>query len=477
MRIKTKYFYVYTLIFVFFLFSCKGVKPIISTGEKKPKYIFFFIGDGMGMNHVTLSENWLQSKGEKLILTGFPVFSDCTTYCRNKIITDSGAAGSAMACGKKADYGVISYYPWLSADSLPPSIAKIAHENGKKVGIITTVAINHATPAAFYAINSNRSDYYEIGSQLAESGFEFFGGGGFKYPQGREKNKEDLYIKSKTAGYVVTSDLSVAAKKDTSKIGILFVNSVLEWESDMPYAIDRDETVGNSLAQIVDVAISYLDNPNGFFMMVEGGKIDWASHTNDAATIVNEVYDFDLAILEAVKFYKLYPDETLIIVSADHETGGVSLGNVSNNYDSNFALLSNQKISVEKFNKIIKTYKKSKLVYALEDIFVLAEEYFYSKMPVFNASDSAKINEAFNYYFYGTTTYSSVEIYQNFGSDNPIALTFGKILSDKAGVGFTTWSHTAAKVPVYSIGCQSELFSGHIDNTDFNKLIRDIMGW
>jgi alkaline phosphatase len=464
-------------IFIFVLSSCKSYAPVHSTDQKKPKYIFLFIGDGMGMNHVSLTTHCLQTVGGSLSFTGFPSFADCTTYCRNNTITDSGAAGSAIACGEKADYGVISYYPWFTQDSMPCSIAKIAHAHGMKVGIITTVSIDHATPAAFYAVNESRSNYYEIGSQLAESDFEFFGGGGFKYPKGQDDSQEDLYLKAQQSGYLVTSDLIVAQNADTSLKGVMFVNSVLESSSDMPYAIDRDEAGGNSLAEIVNSAIKYLDNKNGFFIMVEGGKIDWASHGNDAATIVHEVYDFDLAILEALAFYNLHPDETLIIITADHETGGISLGNAINEYDTDFSMLARQKISVVEFASIVKTYKQTHSVYNISDIYELASNSFYNQVPIYTANDSLKITEAFNYYFTGSCSYTSEEILDHFGSENPVAITFATILSDKAGVGFTTWSHTASLVPVYAIGCKSAWFSGHIDNTGFHRRIRDFMGW
>lgn len=464
-------------LLTFVLSSCKSYEPANNTAQKKPKYIFLFIGDGMGMNHVSLTTHYLQTVGASLSFTGFPAFADCTTYCRNNTITDSGAAGSAIACGEKADYGVISYYPWFSQDSMPRAITKIAHDNGMKVGIITTVSIDHATPAAFYAVNESRSNYYEIGLQLAESNFEFFGGGGFKYPQGQDNSMEDLYLKTQQAGYLVTSNLSIASTADTSLTGVMFVNSVLESSGDMPYAIDREEAGGNSLAEIVNSAIKYLDNKKGFFIMVEGGKIDWAAHANDAATIVNEVYDFNLAILEALAFYNLHPDETLIIITADHETGGLSLGNAIREYDSDFSILEKQKISVAEFAQIVKTYKQTQSIYNISDVYELAATNFYSEIPVYTSMDSLRVSEAFNYYFTGSCSYTSEEIIRNFGFENPVAITFATILSNKAGVGFTSWSHTASAVPVYAIGCKSVWFSGHIDNTGFNRRIRDFMGW
>jgi len=464
-----------------FALSCAGQEQIIQNSQK-PKYIFLFIGDGMGQNHVALTQSYISAMDNtvgmgNLTFTGFPNFTDCSTWCKNNQITDSGAAASAIACGEKADYGVISYYPQFALDSMPLSIAKIAHNNGLKVGIITTVSLNHATPAAFYAINESRANYYEIGLQLPQSGFEFFGGGGLRYANGKNNEKADLYQNATNSGYVITSDLNTISTTDTSVAGVYFINPILLSESDMPYSVDRDQLGGVDLKDIVKEAIRFLDNDKGFFIMVEGGKIDWASHENDAATIVNEVIDFDNALLEAYTFYMAHPDETLIIVTADHETGGLSLGNYSNDYDSNFAMLGLQKSSIVYFSELLADYKQSTTVYDINHVYEMAQTNFYNQPVVFTGEDSVNVSDAFNLYFYGLKNGSEKELYAKYGSSNAVAVVFGKILSDRAGVGFTTWAHTAAKVPVYSIGQKSVYFSGNMDNTGFNNRIKDIMGW
>lgn len=471
----------YLVIILIFFFSCKGAETVSINSinqQKKPKYIFLFIGDGMGANHVSLTEAYLSAtKTGKMSFEDFPIHSDCTTYCKNRIITDSGAAGSAIACGEKANEGAISFYPQYSQDSMPLSIAKIAHKNGMKVGIISTVSINHATPAAFYAQNERRSNYYEIGYELPESGFEFFGGGGLKNATGKKGDKSDLYQRVTEFGYLITDDISTIASIDTSITGVYFVNPILLSDSDMPYAIDLEESGGVTLKDIVREAINYLDNPNGFFIMAEGGKIDWAAHDNDAATIVQEVIDFDKAVMEAVLFYNQHPDETLIMITADHETGGVSLGNYANAYESNFGILSQQKSSVNYFSKILDDYKQTNKEYLLNEVIALASEHFFNEDIKFSDEEMIKISKAFDYYFYKKSDLSAVELYNNYESINPLAIIFSKILSSRAGVGFTTWSHTAAKVPVYSQGKYSDIFNGGLDNTDFYKRLVELMNW
>ena len=448
----------------------------------KPKYVFLFIGDGMGKNHVDLTHAYISSaKGKirkgKLSFTSFHSYAECTTESNDNKVTDSGAAGSAIACGQKANNGVISYYPDYSDASMPISMAKKAHEIGYKVGIISNVSIDHATPAVFYAVNESRNNYYEIGYQLPVSDFEFFGGGGFRYPKGENNDKEDLYSRAKDYGYVITNDILEISQIDTSVTGVMFVNPVLLEKGEMPYGIDRDEHGGYELKDIVSEAISYLFNDKGFFIMVEGGKIDWASHNNDAATIATEIIDFNNAILEAFSFFTYHPNETLIIVTADHETGGMFFA--QNNIDSlnNNAYLNLQISSVDYFSDVLSEYKNSNKIYSLQDVIYLANLHFYSQPLVFTEKENQAIVEAYDLYFYYKTTLSNDEIEIKYGGLNPLAVVFSKILSDRAGVSFTTWDHTDAKVPVYTSGIHSVYFNEDIDNTNFKSIMDEIMKW
>jgi alkaline phosphatase len=436
----------------------------------------------MGINHINLTQAYKKSITdsigfEELTMTKFPVHSTSTTHCKNRLITDSGAAGSAIACGEKANVGVISYFDNENHDFNPTSIAKTAHNNSLKVGIISSVSIDHATPACFYAINESRSNYYDIGLQLAESNFEFFGGGGFKYPKGRNSDNIDLYELTKNKGYAHITDINDISKLSDIDDKILFTNPVLWSDAEMPYEIDRTEHGGYELSEIVNSAINYLSNDNGFFMMVEGGKIDWAAHENDAATIINEVLAFDKAILQAYNFYLEHPDETLIIVTADHETGGLSIGIAQNDYESDLKVLQNQKMSHYQFSKQINDYKEANKTYSLSKIITLANDLLFETPLDFTDDEIVQIQRAFDYYFHKKTTYNPIEIYNLYGDYNPIATVFIRILQNRASVGFTSWSHTAASVPVYSVGVGSEKLTGNIDNTDFNKILKELMNW
>lgn len=480
LKVFGKLISIFLVIFIF-SFEILSCQHKVETQNKNPKYIFLFIGDGMGNGSISLAEAYLSvNNGQvgfaSLGFTKFPYRGECTTNCADNLITDSGAAGSAIACGEKANFGVISYYPDLK-DNSPISIAKIAKQNGFKVGIITTVGINHATPAVFYAVNKSRKNYYEIGLELSKSNFDFFGGGGFIDDKGKGGNKKSLYEIAKEQGYVVTNSLDGWKEASQNKKGVYFVNPVLSYEADMPYAIDRKKYGGHTLAEIVKKSIEYLYNEKGFFIMVEGGKIDWAAHENDPATLAMEIIDFDLAVKEAVEFYKRYPEQTLIIVTADHDTGGTSLGNYEMEYKTDIKGLLNYKCSMREFSLRIAEYKSKNPQYNLEDIIKIAEDYFYFSLPNFSKSELKEIISASEYYFYSNISYSEEELLKKYGEYNPIAISISKIINKRLGIGFSTWNHTASKVPVYSIGNGAEKFSGRIDNTDFKRIIIELTKW
>ncbi len=454
--------------------------------EKEPKtnlkYIFLFIGDGMGSNHVCLTEAYTMGLKNKigkqpLLMTSFPSLGLCSTFSKNSNITDSGASGSAIACGEKTDNNCISYYPEEADPKSHKSIAKLAHENSFKVGIITTVSINHATPAVFYASNKNRRLYYEIGLELANSNFEFFGGGGFYKSTGKDKKQKDLYDITREKNYIITDDLKKVASFDADKDKVFITNPVLLDEAEMPYAIDRKYMGGYALSDFVQTAIEFLYNDTGFFIMVESGKIDWAAHSNDAASIVNEVQDFDNALLKAYNFYKEHPYETLIIVTADHETGGLALGNNQLGYTGSYQNLQMQKSSLDYFSRAIYNYKNNNTTYSIEDVVSLANKIFLEDSINLSKNEYQKIYDAYNYFFYNNTDMTPEEIAEEYGPYNPVAVAFTDIINTRSATAFTTWDHTGTKVPVFSIGVNSEMFENDIDNTNFFPRIIEIMNW
>lgn len=442
------------------------------------KYIFLFIGDGMGLAHVSAAEAYLDATdvGRDMTFTGFPETGFVSTYALNRFITGSAAAGTALATGNKTNIGRISMDP--EGNKAYETIAEKAKKHGRKVGIISSVSIDHATPAVFYAHQPSRNMYFEISVDLAASNFDFFGGGGFKNPNGNldgmDVNAIDL-AKENGFTYVNTFEALQALSKDNGKV--IAVSPLLDESAAMPYEIDRKEG-DPSLADFTEKAIELLENEDGFFIMVEGGKIDWASHANDPATVIHDVIAFDNAVSEAYEFYQENPDETLIIVTADHETGGMSLGNRFSGYDGDISLLQYQQGSFDAFRSSIKDFESSissnpeaafdRLMPVITDFYGLGNP---DKIDL-TENDLDLIGKVFKRVYYQEDDGADLGSY---GDYHPLRITLTNILSQKSGIGWTTFSHTAADVPVWSIGPGSEQFTGSIDNTAVAKIIESVM--
>lgn len=296
--------------------------------ETKAKYIFLFIGDGMGNSHVAATESYLSYKagklgGEQLCFTQFPYLGLATTYSANASITCSSAAGTAIACGAKTNNGMMGQDP---EGNRLQSMAYELKEDGYKIGIMSSVPINHATPGSFYAHNPKRSAHYEISSEIPASGFEFLGGAGFLDFRGKDGKSEDIDIVLEKNGYEVcygpTEFIETAGDCDK----IIFCQASTRKADAQNYVSDGIEEEDIPLGEMVELALNFLGDEEPFFIMCEGGAIDWAAHSNLTMSTIEETLDFNKAVEVAYRFYLAHPDETLIVVTADHETGGIALG-------------------------------------------------------------------------------------------------------------------------------------------------------
>ena len=296
--------------------------------ETRAKYIFLFIGDGMGATHVAAAESYLSYKagklgGEELLMTTFPYYGTATTFSANRHITCSSAAGTAIACGEKANNGTVG----INKDSVEiKSMAYCLQEDGYNIGIISSVPVNHATPASFYAHNVNRGNYYDIASQIPATEFEFFASAGFLDYTDKEGDKEPIDKVIENQGYTVCYGLEEFNSEAAGKEKVIFCQASNKQESAENYVSDAKTSEDISLAQMVELGISSLGTDEPFFIMCEGGTIDWAAHDNRTMSMVTDVISFNQAIKVAYDFYLEHPNETLIVVTADHETGGLTLG-------------------------------------------------------------------------------------------------------------------------------------------------------
>ena len=460
-----------------FMYSLLFVLVVVTGYAQQAKYVFFFIGDGMGLNQVNTTEMYLAEQegriGVKpLLFPNFPVAGVATTYSITNSITDSAAGGTALATGSKTFNGAIGVGP---EKEVLQSVAEKAKAAGKKVGVTTSVSVDHATPAAFYAHQPNRGWAYEIALDLPKAGFDFYAGAGFVSPT-RDRNKQErpsIYPIFEEAGYTVARGLGDYKEKAADAQKMILIQEEGKDMGSIPYAIDRKE--GDlTLSEIVESAISFLTKgkDKGFFLMVEGGKIDWACHGNDAATVVEEVIDLDNAIQVAYEFYKKHPKETLIVVSADHETGGLGMGSVD--YTLKLKALASQQQSSDALSRAITDLRKQQRV-TWEDAKALLTEKmgFWREVPI-SWENEKMLRDEFETSFtkrkvvFEETLYSKTE---------PLAVAAKKVMSRVAKLGWTTGGHTAAYVPVFAIGAGSKLFDGKMENIDIPARIAKAAGY
>ena len=441
---------------------------VLASFAKTPKYVFYFIGDGMGPSHVLGTEYYLGElegvigRPNKLCFTQFPKSAFVSTFSKSNGVTDSAASGTALATGSKTKNGFLG----VEMDTtVVYSVAHAAKQAGYAVGISSTVGINHATPGAFYAHQPGRSRYYEIGQDMLTADYDFYAGGDLIV--NKSEQRDEIYEKAKAQGYTIARgfDDYKANGKNAKKL-MLYQKEVA---TDLPYAIDREE--GDlTLAQITEAGIEFLSKKSkkGFFFMVEGGKIDYASHSDDGATVLNEVIDFNNAIKVAYEFYKKYPNETLIVVTADHETGGLVLG-YSGAYALNLKALKGQKVSADRMASILRRASRARMELRWERVQELLKENF----GLWGEIEMTK-EETHELRVYFEQAYATTDIAKRESKLSSMAHRAKQMVNQKALLSWAGPNHSASFVPLFAIGAGSENFHGVIDNTDIPKTIKKI---
>jgi len=412
-----------------------------------------------------------------------------TPYDAHALMTDSASSATAFACGLKTVSGTIGMND--EKETSYKSIAQLAHEAGMKVGILSSVSLDHATPAAYYASVASRNSYDLIDIQLGESGYEFFGGGGLK--------------DTPPAGYtVLNTRTDILALKDTPQDKVICINPWLQDSAAMPYDIDRlnSDNDNLSLAEMTEVAIANLyngdnqrrrrftrrngSNDQGFFIMVEGGKIDWACHANDAVATIGDMLDFNNAIGKALEFYQEHSHETLIVVTGDHETGGMTIGHATTAYTAYYDKLLNQTNSFTYFGQ--NQWPDHKAVNDAvcgshigvdnlnQDMKDLMQDVFGLDYNALNDYQKEKLEDAYDKSLCGSNDNTDAENTYLYGGYEPIIVTITHILNENASIGWTSYSHTGVPVPVFAEGDGAEAFANFYDNTDIAKKLARVMG-
>ncbi|MFZ3577794.1 alkaline phosphatase [Virgibacillus sp. DJP39] len=405
----------------------------------KVKNVIVLIGDGMGPAYTTayryMKDNPSTPQMEDTIFDEHLV-GMAKTYPEDieENVTDSAAAATSMAAGIKTYNGAISVD---NDKESVETILEVAKENGKATGLVATSQINHATPAAFGAHDVSRHNYNDIADDYfddvinGEHKVDVLLGGGTKYFDREDRNLINEF-KADDYNYVNTTEEMLENEND-QLLGLFAPVG-------MPKAIDREESTP-SLDEMTTAALEKLSKDNdGFFLMVEGSQIDWAGHANDSVGAMSEMEDFARAFETVIKFAK-ENEHTQVVLTADHSTGGFSIG----------------RDGVYNFNpEAIKAAKRTPEFMAQEIIDGNTVESVLSKYVTFDFTEEelTAVKEA-----------ASQEDFDTLYS------TISEVFNDRAGVGFTTSGHTGVDVPVYAYGPKNDVFSGLIENTDIAEEI------
>ena len=448
--------------------------------DASPKYVFMFIGDGMSSPQVNSAQvfNGCNESGlidlKELTFTQFPVVGIQYTQDATSFAPDSASTATSLSSGFKTHSGVIGM--GIDKTTKGTTIAEMLRDKGWKIGIVSTVTINHATPAAYYAHVASRNDYYEIGLQMAASDFDYFGGGSVNQADNGDKS---IYEVLEDNGYLVTNDRDTILSLNSDSGKVYAYSPVLQDDGAMMYALDAEDDQ-LQLKDFVRKGIDVLDNETGFFMMVESGKIDWAGHANDALANIYDTLAFDEAIQVAVEFAKQHPEETLIVVTGDHETGGMTIGYAATGYDTAFDILRNQKCSFVAFDEMV-AERIAAGDFSFDVLMDMVKENFGLVAPGESAEVEALVMNDYEYArlqkAYDDAMSGNVDGYEEsllYGGYNPISVTLTHIINNKAGIGWTSYAHTGLPVPVYAYGEGAEAFIGSYDNTQVALRLMDL---
>ena len=320
---------------------------------------------------------------------------------------------------------------------------------------------------------------------MISSDFDYFAGGGLLKPDGADGKQKNLYETAKEAGYNVVLTKAEAEKINASSGKTIIIDETLADSDAMSYDMDLENGEW-ALKDYVKKGIEVLNNDKGFFMMVEGGKIDWACHANDAASTISDTLALDEAIQEAVAFYNEHPDETLILVTGDHETGGLTIGFAGTDYDTFLTNLKNQKMSYAKYDSdYVAKYKENKTSFedVLKDVQILFV--LVTKENAAQAKDETlvltdyeynKLKAAYDKTMAGQEEELSQEEYVLYGTYEPLTVTLTHMLNNKSGVNFASYAHTGLPVEVFAMGVGQDMFEGYYDNTDIFFNLANITG-
>lgn len=427
--------------------------------NKTPKNIIFLIGDGMGIGQMEIARLFQYGKEGSLYMESLPYTALAHTYSESHRVTDSAAGGTALAIGKKTTNGMIGI---TSDGQVKDSILDISKKNGKRTAIITTNSVTDATPASFSASVNNRwADQEEIAKQQLENSVDIILGGGYKNFRKKDKRGLTLLDAYKKQGYeVVTTKEELLKSNHTQLLGLFN-------ESHLNFQLDKEELTSNepSLKEMTQKSLEILSSDDkGFFAMIEGGRIDHASHSSDITGIWKETVAFDEVVKECVEWAKKR-DDTLVIVAADHETMGLSATEAMD-------IEGLKEIKVSPYYMVSQLQKnKNGVGYTNKSIKNVFKKYAHIEL---SDTEAKKFQQHVH------------PLKDQVYPDQHVAWNIGSMIANHYHAGVTnrtaqklssTGGHTSNMIAVFAYGNGADQFHGVIDNTDIPKKIASIMGY
>ncbi|GAB2698457.1 alkaline phosphatase [Aliiglaciecola aliphaticivorans] len=408
--------------------------------QEKPKNVIMVVGDGMGPAYTTAYRYFADKKTspeiESTVFDRHLVGMASTYPARvSGYVTDSAAGATALSAGVK------SYNGAIAVDENKQSVKTVLEQariNGLKTGVAVTSQINHATPAAFSAHNESRRNYNAIADSYFDDkvndqfALDVMLGGGWKYFIRDDRNIVDEF---KAAGYQYVDDLAQLSKLKPGPVIGLFGDEGMPWALDMPGK--------QRLPVLVETAVKQLTNDKGYFLLVEGSQVDWAGHANDIAAAMAEMHDLALTLEWLEQYVQENPD-TLVVVTADHSTGGFSIA-ANGDYQWDPEPLKNLTQSLTTLAKLM------------------------------TSSDSPLTLAQTTLGFELTETEKSLLQSVDMNNQKALYVQLKKLLDIRSNSGWTSSGHTAVDVQIFAMGAGKERFVGHMDNTEIPKIIFELM--
>ncbi|ADQ14915.1 alkaline phosphatase [Halanaerobium hydrogeniformans] len=465
----------------------------VQTEAQEVEHVFFFIGDGLGNAQATLTEYYLQDKYDdpdyELNMHRLDEMAVTTTYGADKVVPGSAQTATALASGHKTNFG----YVGVTTDHEPTTtIMDKARENDWGTGLVTTTRVTHATPAAFASHVPDRGMENEIIEHYLEKEVDVIAGGGYRHlypedhPDSTRTDDRNMYAEFAEAGYnTFEGPADVDEFRDFDPEGRERILAGFH-PTHMSYEIDRDSAEEPSLAEMTDISLNTLEEYGEFMMVIEGGRIDHAAHNNDPGGMIYDTIAFDEAIGVALEFYEENPDNTLIIVAGDHETGGLGLNSCEGmeyGYYLDFEPVFAQEASIEEgiaFEDEEQWYQDIADKFGLDELTPREQDWMEHGVAIEeeygHEADVGRPGRVGGVYDGGQdydVPYDDDALTEEMAAHwpqapwiSPAQSTLAHIVSRRAKIGWNTSSHTGSAIQLTAHGAGASNYEGRLDNTD-----------